>query len=62
MSEMDASAAGVEFRLIDPPRVSPKPVYPNRLLMIPLTLVLALGGGLFVAFAASHLLSLITLI
>ena len=52
--EMDASAAGVEFRLIDPPRVSPKPVYPNRLLMIPLTLVLALGGGLFVAFAASQ--------
>ena len=52
--EMDASAAGVEFRLIDPPRVSPRPVYPNRLLMLPLTLVLALGGGLFVAFAASQ--------
>jgi uncharacterized protein involved in exopolysaccharide biosynthesis len=24
------NAAGVDFRLIDPPRVSPKPVAPNR--------------------------------
>ena len=53
--EMDASAAGVDFRLIDPPRVSPKPVYPNRLLLLPLTLVLALAAGLFVPFAASQI-------
>lgn len=53
--EMDASTAAVDFRLIDPPRVSPKPVYPNRLLLLPLTLVLALGAGLFVPFAASQI-------
>lgn len=53
--EMDASAAGVDFRLIDPPRVSPKPVYPNRLLLLPLTLVLSLAAGFFAPFAASQI-------
>ena len=53
--EMDASASGVDFRLIDPPRVSPKPVYPNRLLLLPLTLVFSLAAGLFVPFAASQI-------
>lgn len=53
-SEMDASAGGVDFRLIDPPRVSPQPVSPNRLLLLPMTLGLALAAGLFVPFAASQ--------
>ncbi|MEF8719541.1 MAG: GNVR domain-containing protein [Candidatus Accumulibacter necessarius] len=48
-------AAGVDFRLIDPPRVSPKPVAPNRALFLPLTLLLALAAGVGVAFAASQL-------
>jgi hypothetical protein len=52
--EMDATAAGVDFRLIDPPRVAPKPVAPNRLLLLPLTFVLSLGAGLFAPFAASQ--------
>jgi polysaccharide chain length determinant protein (PEP-CTERM system associated) len=52
--EMDASSGGVDFRLIDPPRVSPKPVSPNRLVLLPLTLVLALAAGLFVPFATSQ--------
>ncbi|MEO8409489.1 MAG: XrtA system polysaccharide chain length determinant [Propionivibrio sp.] len=52
--EMDASSGGVEFRLIDPPRVSPRPVSPNRLLLFPLTLVVALAAGLLVPFAASQ--------
>ena len=52
--EMDASSGGVEFRLIDPPRVSPRPVSPNRLLLLPLTLLLALAAGLLVPFAASQ--------
>ena len=53
--EMDASAAVVDFRLIDPPRVSPKPVYPNRLALFPLTLLLALAAGFFISFAASQI-------
>ena len=52
--EMDASA-GVDFRIIDPPRVSPKPVSPNRLLLLPLTFVLALAAGLAAPFAASQI-------
>lgn len=53
--EMDANAGGVDFRLIDPPRVSPKPVSPNRLLLMPLALLVALAAGLFVPFAASQI-------
>ena len=50
------SAAGVaDFRLIDPPRVSPQPVFPNRLLLLPLALVAAIGAGLFTAFGASQI-------
>ncbi len=50
------SAAGVaDFRLIDPPRVSPKPVSPNRLMLLPLVLAVAVAGGLFTAFVASQL-------
>ncbi len=53
-SEME-NAAGVDFRLIDPPRVSPKPVAPNRALFLPLTLLLALAAGVAASFAASQL-------
>ena len=53
--EMDASTASVDFRLIDPPRVGPRPVYPNRLLLLPMTLLLALAAGLFFPFAASQI-------
>jgi hypothetical protein len=51
---MDASTAAVDFRLIDPPRVGSKPVYPNRRLLLPMTLLLALGAGFFSPFAASQ--------
>lgn len=53
--ELDVASGVAEFRLIDPPRVSPKPVSPNRLLLLPLALVAALAAGLFFAFAASQL-------
>lgn len=50
------SAAGVaDFRLIDPPRASPKPVAPNRLLLMPLALLVALGTALVSTFVASRL-------
>ena len=53
--ELDSAAGVADFRLIDPPRVSPKPVAPNRLLLLPLALLAALAAGLSVAFIASQL-------
>ena len=53
--ELEVASGVADFRLIDPPRVTPKPVAPNRLFLLPLALVAALGVGLFVAFAASQL-------
>ena len=51
-SEMQSVSGVADFRLIDPPRVSPRPVAPNRLLLLPLSLLLALGAGLGAAFVA----------
>jgi len=49
-------ASGVaDFRLIDPPRVGSKPVSPNRLLLLPLALGVALAAGLLAAFVANQL-------
>jgi polysaccharide chain length determinant protein (PEP-CTERM system associated) len=53
--ELDVASGVAEFRLIDPPRVSPKPVAPNRLLLLPVALVAALAAGLFTAFVAAQL-------
>ncbi|MDD5297569.1 MAG: GNVR domain-containing protein [Rhodocyclaceae bacterium] len=56
MSEqMEATSAMADFRLIDPPRVSPKPVAPNRLLLLPLVLLGSLGAGAASALAMSQL-------
>ncbi len=54
--EVDESAGLAEFRIIEPPRVSEKPVFPNRMALVPLVLVVALGAGLAAAFVASQLL------
>lgn len=53
--ELDVASGVAEFRLIDPPRVAPKPVSPNRMLLLPGVLALALGAGVFFAFAATQL-------
>lgn len=52
---LDTAGSLADFRLIDPPRASSKPVAPNRLLLFPLGLLLAVAGGLFAAFAASQI-------
>ncbi|HLU76547.1 MAG TPA: XrtA system polysaccharide chain length determinant [Burkholderiales bacterium] len=54
--EMDAAAGLADFRIIDPPSVSATPVAPNRLLMLPAVLFVALGAGLFFAFVISQAL------
>ncbi len=53
--ELDLAAGVADFRLIDPPRVSPKPVSPNRLILMGMAMILAIAAGLFTAFAASQL-------
>jgi len=47
-------SGGVDFRVIDPPRVSHEPVAPNRLKLIAAALVLSLGAGVTVSFLVSQ--------
>jgi polysaccharide chain length determinant protein (PEP-CTERM system associated) len=53
--DLDVASGVAEFRLIDPPRVSPKPVSPNRLLLMPMVLLASLALGLAFAFVASQM-------
>jgi len=53
--DLDMASGVVDFRLIDPPRVSPKPVSPNRMLLLLMALGAAVGAGLAVTLAASQL-------
>lgn len=48
--------SGARFRVIDPPRVSPQPVAPNRLALLGLAFVFSLGAGIFASLAASQLM------
>jgi len=53
--ELDVASGVAEFRLIDPPRVTPKPVSPNRLVLFPAALLGAVLAGLATAFLAAQL-------
>lgn len=53
--EVDASVQMADFRVIDPPRATPRPVFPNRPLLIGVALVAALGAGAAVALGLSQL-------
>lgn len=53
--ELESTSGVADFRLIDPPRASNKPVSPNRLLMLPGALLVSLLAGLGAAFVASQL-------
>lgn len=52
--EMDASGVA-EFRLIEPPRVAPNAVSPNRLILLPGVLVAAIACAIAVCFLLSQL-------
>ena len=52
---LNSTGGTANFRLIDPPRASPEPVAPNRLLLMPLALLAALGAGLGASYVASQL-------
>jgi len=53
--DVESSAAGMGFRIIDPPRVPHAPVSPNRPLLMTAVLLAALGGGAGLAFLLSQL-------
>ncbi len=53
--DLEGASGIADFRLIDPPRVTPQPVAPNRLLLLPLALLAALAAGVATAFVASQL-------
>lgn len=50
----DTTVSG-DFRLVDPPRVSGSPVSPNRLMLLPLVLLAAMGCGAAACFVASRI-------
>lgn len=53
--QLEATTGVADFRVIDPPRVSPTPVSPNRRTMMPMALFASLLAGL----AASYFFSLL---
>jgi polysaccharide chain length determinant protein (PEP-CTERM system associated) len=55
--DLDSATGVADFRLIDPPRTSPKPVAPNRLLLMPMALLAALAAGLGVTFLLGQIRS-----
>ena len=49
-------AGGTQFRVIDPPRVSPKPVPPSRIALLGIVFIAAIGAGLLASFAANEIM------
>ena len=47
---------GAQFRVIDPPRVSPTPVAPNRLALLGVALAGAIGAGIFASLLVSQVM------
>jgi polysaccharide chain length determinant protein (PEP-CTERM system associated) len=56
LSEDVDATRSAQFRVIDPPRTAPQPVFPNRLALAPAVLLLALIAGLAASFVATQLL------
>ncbi len=54
-SELEMASGVADFRLIDPPRVSPHPVFPNRLLLLGIVIAITLASGVAAAFGAAIL-------
>jgi polysaccharide chain length determinant protein (PEP-CTERM system associated) len=52
--EMESNAGVMDFRIIDPPRVPPTPVAPNRPLLLWMVLVVGAGAGIALALLMSQ--------
>lgn len=53
--EVEAATGVADFRIIDPPRVSPNPVSPNRRVLLPLVLLASFCAGIAASFMFSLL-------
>ena len=56
LGEGVADAGGTRFKVIDPPRVSPQPVFPNRMVLLGIVFAAAMLIGIAASFAASELM------
>ena len=54
-SEMQTATGVGDYKLIDPPRVDPRPVTPPRLILLGLALLFSLGAGSAAAYCATML-------
>ena len=52
--DLDNASGVADFKLIEPPRVNPQPVAPNRFVLLPLVLVAALVAGAAASFGSSQ--------
>jgi polysaccharide chain length determinant protein (PEP-CTERM system associated) len=50
-----SDAGGTQFRVIDPPRVSPQPVPPTRLTLLAFAMLVSIAAGIAASFAAAEL-------
>lgn len=54
-NELQSDSRLAQFRVVEPPQVSRRPVAPNRVLMMPVVLLLALSAGLGVTLLLGNL-------
>ena len=54
-SQMEQTASVADFRIVDPPRVSPNPVAPNRVMLLLAALAVSIAGGAAVSLGVSQL-------
>jgi capsular polysaccharide biosynthesis protein len=54
--KMETTAPVTNFRVVDPPRVAPRPKSPNRPRLNSMVLMVALGGGVALAYLLSQLM------
>ncbi|MBC7482000.1 MAG: chain length-determining protein [Rhizobacter sp.] len=53
--DLEVASGVADFRLIDPPRASSKPVAPNRLILMAIAMAISVASGLACAFIAAQL-------
>ncbi len=54
-AQLDAQSGAGDFRVIDPPSLPRQPAAPNRMLLVPLAGIVALGAGIALTFLLAQL-------